>query len=149
MPALVGMAAGTFLWVTVLVMAPFAATPARELPDTRRFRLPLHPLFPGLAVGLCLLLIAVLPKMGLSTGLGWLVLGVIVYLAYGRRGSIQAIQRKRVLGEHETGAEEEIFRVLVTVDGEAIDPTAVIRVGIAVALGPRWRGPGATGGGRP
>ncbi|MGB6337735.1 MAG: DUF389 domain-containing protein [Thermoanaerobaculia bacterium] len=129
--ALVGTAAGTFLWVTVLVMAPFAATPARELPDTRRFRLPLHPLFPGLAVGLSLLLIAVLPKIGLSAGFGWLVIGVIVYLAYGRRGSFEAIQRMRVLGEAET--EEAVFQVLVAVDTDSVDPTAVIRVGIAVA----------------
>ena len=131
MPALVGTAAGTFLWVTVLVMAPFAATPARELPETRRFRLPLHPLFPGLAVGLSLLLIAVLPKIGLSAGLGWLVIGVIVYFAYGRRGSFQAIQRQRVLGEADT--EEAVFQVLVAVDAESVDPTSVIRVGIAVA----------------
>jgi uncharacterized hydrophobic protein (TIGR00271 family) len=131
MPALVGLAAGSFLWVTVFVMAPFAATPGRELPATGGFRLPLHPLFPGLAVGLSLLLIAVLPGIGLSAGLGWLALGIIVYLVYGRRGSIQAIQRERVLGEPDN--EEVAFQVLVAVDAESVDPAAVIRVGIAVA----------------
>jgi uncharacterized hydrophobic protein (TIGR00271 family) len=130
-PVLVGSAAGCFLWVTVLVMAPFAATPARELPETGPFRLPLHPLFPGLAAGLSLLLIAVLPGRSMFAGLGWLALGAVAYLAYGRRGSIQAIQREKVLGDVES--EEAVFRVLVAVDGESVDPAAVIRVGIAVA----------------
>ena len=132
LPGLVAMAAAGFLWVTVLVMAPFAATRARELPASGGFRLPLHPLFPGLAVGLSLLLIAVLPRyLGLFAGLGWLALGVIVFLVYGRRGSIEAIQRERVLGEADK--EEVPFQVLVAVDAESVDPAAVIRVGSAVA----------------
>ena len=41
-----GVAALTFLWITIIVITPHARQSARDLPKIRRSKLPLHPLFP-------------------------------------------------------------------------------------------------------
>ena len=53
------LSAMSFLWVTVLVMVPYARRPARELSASRRNRLPFHPLFPGFSAATAIFLSAV------------------------------------------------------------------------------------------
>jgi APA family basic amino acid/polyamine antiporter len=60
----------------------------------RRFRAPWVPLVPILGVLACLLLMLSLPPENWLRLLIWLVIGLAVYLAYGRRHSVLARQRR-------------------------------------------------------
>jgi APA family basic amino acid/polyamine antiporter len=61
----------------------------RTRPDLDRgFRVPLVPIFPIIGAGLCIYLMAQLPGDTWLRFLGWLVLGLVIYFAYGRRHSL-------------------------------------------------------------
>lgn len=74
----------------------------RTRPDLpRAFKVPLVPLVPILAIAACLWLMLNLTVLTWVRFLAWMVLGVIVYFAYGRRHSLLG---KRQRAENEAGA---------------------------------------------
>jgi APA family basic amino acid/polyamine antiporter len=73
----------------------------RTRPDLERgFRVPLVPIFPIIGAGLCIYLMADLPGATWWRFLIWLLIGIVIYFAYGRRHS--RLQRGEVVaGEAE------------------------------------------------
>ena len=128
----VGAAALTFLWTTVIVITPHARRSAKDLPKTRKSKLPLHPLFPWLAVGTALFFSWILPRSSLVTALGWVFLGTIYFVAYARRGSIAAQQRDFMAGAEDARPPKDIYRVLVNIAYDSTAPT-LIKVGAGMA----------------
>ena len=60
----------------------------RTRPDLQRgFRVPLVPLFPLIGAGLAIFLMKYLERPTWERFIGWLILGLIIYFAYGRRHS--------------------------------------------------------------
>ena len=125
-------AAASFLLVTVLVAFPYARRPARELSPSRRNRLPLHPLFPGLTVATCLGLTLVLPRMGHGALLGWVLVGAAVYLGFGRRRSTAVKQVEVAVGQVEEVQRKELPRVLVAA-GNMDQLPSLLKLGAVVA----------------
>jgi APA family basic amino acid/polyamine antiporter len=69
----------------------------RTHPDAARpFRCPLVPLVPLLGMGSCLLLMLSLPAANWWRLIVWLVVGLVIYFAYGRRHSVMARERARI-----------------------------------------------------
>jgi APA family basic amino acid/polyamine antiporter len=63
----------------------------RTHPDAERpFRAPFVPLVPILGIGMCLLLMFSLPAENWLRLIGWLLIGFVIYFAYGRRHSVMA-----------------------------------------------------------
>ena len=61
----------------------------RTRPDLERgFRVPLVPIFPLIGAALCIYLMTQLPGDTWLRSLGWLALGLLIYLLYGRRHSL-------------------------------------------------------------
>ncbi|HJY83579.1 MAG TPA: amino acid permease, partial [Candidatus Binatia bacterium] len=67
----------------------------------RPFRCPLVPLMPILGIAFCLLLMFSLPAENWLRLIIWLLLGFVIYFAYGRYHSVMARQRTQADGEHE------------------------------------------------
>jgi APA family basic amino acid/polyamine antiporter len=66
----------------------------RTNPDAKRpFRAPLVPLVPILGILTCLLLMFSLPAENWWRLIGWLLVGFVIYFAYGRRHSVMAQHR--------------------------------------------------------
>jgi basic amino acid/polyamine antiporter, APA family len=61
----------------------------------RPFRAPFVPLTPILGIVFCLMLMFSLPAENWLRLLVWLVIGMVIYFAYGRHNSVMAKQRKR------------------------------------------------------
>jgi len=70
----------------------------------RPFRCPLVPLMPILGIAFCLLLMFSLPAENWLRLIIWLLLGFVIYFAYGRYHSVMARQRTQADGEHEVSA---------------------------------------------
>ncbi len=139
---LAGAASLAFLWATVVVLAPRLKRRSRDLPAGRPLKLPLHPLFPLLAVAGALFFSLILPSWSLRLGLGWSLVGVLYFLAYARRGSLAVQRRELVIAEPamcgpalpetpERGAETP-YRVLVWA-ADADVTRSLIRLGGALA----------------
>ena len=127
-----GVSALTFLWITIIVITPHARQSTKDLPKIRRSKLPLHPLFPGLAVGTALFFSWILPHSSLVTSLGWLALGVIYYLIYARRGNVAAQHRDFMVGGEDAGPPEGVYRVLVNIADNSTAPS-LIKAGASLA----------------
>lgn len=75
-------------------------------PTTHRpFRAPMVPLVPILGVLICLLLMFSLPVENWVRLFGWLLIGIVIYFAYGRRHSIMS-RENGVAQEAESGPEQ-------------------------------------------
>jgi uncharacterized hydrophobic protein (TIGR00271 family) len=122
---LAGIAALAFLWVTALVMFSHARRPGRELSPTRRNRLPLHPLFPGVSAAGSLFLSLILPLPTLPIGLAWLLIGGLVYVVYERERSAEMRQRLATVGMERDDKEKDSPRVLVSAADEGSLRSAV------------------------
>ncbi|MEE8525549.1 MAG: amino acid permease, partial [Thermoanaerobaculia bacterium] len=131
---LAGAASLAVLWATVVVLTPRLRRRSRDLPAGRSLKLPLHPLFPLLAVASALFFSLILPSWSLRLGLGWSLLGVLYFLAYAHRGSIAVQQRELVVGEPGLRGRggEASYRVLVWAD-DADATTSLIRLAGALA----------------
>ena len=125
-------AALTFLWTTIIVMTPHAKSSGKDLPKTRKPKLPVHPLFAALALGTALFFSWILPRPSLLTVLGWLVLGTIYFIAYARRGSVTAQRRDFMAGADDAGPPKGVYRVLVNVAEDSTAPS-LIRAGVGLA----------------
>ena len=97
------MAGASFLWTTVLVLVPFVR---RRRQDTGGFRLPFHPLVPAVSLAGALYLSAVLPRLSLTVGLGWLLLGMVYFVLYAHRGSVAVLQREFLVGTLDSASSE-------------------------------------------
>ena len=70
-------------------------------PDANRpFRAPLVPLVPILGIATCLLLMFSLPYENWVRLIGWLIVGLVIYFAYGRRHSVMARHTAHEIGTH-------------------------------------------------
>ena len=74
-----------FAFVVVALAVLFLRARAPDLP--RPFRVPFVPFVPVLAVVVCLLLMASLPQATWERLVIWMILGLVIYIAYGRRHS--------------------------------------------------------------
>ena len=129
---LMTLAAMTFLWVTVLVMLPYARRPARELSPGRRNRLPLHPLFPGFSAATAIFLSALLPLHTSAIGLGLLALGAIYYRLFARKKHAEATQDKAVVGVGIEESNKDRPRVMIGTEDDEQLP-ALLKSGAALA----------------
>jgi basic amino acid/polyamine antiporter, APA family len=73
------------LFAFIVVACGVIALRIREPLRPRPFRVPWYPLTPLLAIGFCLWLMAGLPPMNWIRFGAWLLLGMVIYLAYGAR----------------------------------------------------------------
>ncbi|HFD40194.1 MAG TPA: DUF389 domain-containing protein [Anaerolineae bacterium] len=79
------LAALAFLWFTVLLNAPDLRAASGRMRPPSAFHLPFHPLFPGLAAAIGLLLPLALPLSALLGGAVWLLTGLLLFALYARR----------------------------------------------------------------
>ena len=129
---LMRLAALTFLWVTVLVMVPYARRPERELSPSRRNRLPLHPLFPGFSAAAAIFLAALLPLRTSAIGLGWLLLGAIYYYSFARKKHAEVKQDTAVVGVGIEESDKDRPRVMIGIE-DAEQLPALLKSGNALA----------------
>jgi len=129
---LVAVSAASFLLATALVTFPHARRPSRELSPTRRNRLPLHPLIPALTIVICSGLVLVLPRIGLSLVIGWLLAGVAFYMLYANRRSQELQQEDFVVGEVDEVKVKEGPRILIGAGERSQLPTLLK---LATAIG--------------
>jgi len=80
------------LFAFVLVSAGVIVLRARQPGRPRSFRVPLVPLFPLISIGCCLLLMMGLPLLTWLRFFVWLVIGLAIYLPFGRKRSALAGQ---------------------------------------------------------
>ncbi|MFQ5593555.1 MAG: DUF389 domain-containing protein [Anaerolineae bacterium] len=111
---LIDLAAGLFLTAMTLLNAA-AIHSRRTEPERRRaFVVPFYPLAPAVAIAVDLVLLSALPLGGLVGGSVWLLVGVLVYLAYARRHQVAAQEGVVVFGrEPQREKREASYRVLV------------------------------------
>ncbi len=129
---LVALSAASFLLTTVLVTLPHARRPARELSPNRRNRLPLHPLFPGMTVVVCVALVLVLPRIGQGVLAAWVLLGGGFYLAYAGRRARAVQQEETLVGEVAEVQVKTVPRILIAA-GDLEQLPSLLRLGWAVA----------------
>jgi amino acid transporter len=73
----------------------------RTNPEAERpFRCPMVPMVPILGIGCCLLLMLSLPADNWWRLIGWLFLGLIIYVAYGRRHSLLGMELRGEIASH-------------------------------------------------
>jgi APA family basic amino acid/polyamine antiporter len=77
----------------------------KKYPDAERpFRCPWVPFVPIMGILTCLMLMFSLPAANWLRLIGWLLLGFVIYFAYGRRHSVMATHLAHELAAHGTGA---------------------------------------------
>ncbi|MGH9870678.1 MAG: amino acid permease [Candidatus Polarisedimenticolia bacterium] len=73
----------------------------RTHPDAERpFRVPLVPLVPILGILGCLMLMMSLPPENWVRLIAWLIIGLIIYMTYGRYRSVMAVRLKAEISKH-------------------------------------------------
>ena len=130
---LAGLAALMFLWATAIVHLPDIFRAAPNLPENRRPKLPFHPLFPGLAVAIGLLLPS---NLGLLTWLGgliWFGAGVLIYILYARQHGIEVRRQLVVVEENDEEEHTPEPCVMISVSDMSRAPD-LIRAGRILAL---------------
>jgi uncharacterized hydrophobic protein (TIGR00271 family) len=102
-----------------------------KLPEDRKLKLPLHPLFPIMVVIICVTLVVIQPLEDLLWPALWLLVGVIFYLLYARTAAIAKVQEDVVVAEEKTASVKASYRVLVCVSREET-AVSLIRAGADV-----------------
>jgi uncharacterized hydrophobic protein (TIGR00271 family) len=110
-----GAAAATLLLAIALTAGQDVFKRNPYLPDNRRLKLPLHPLFPAAAAVISLTMAFAQPLQNQLLVFGWAVLGFIYYTVYGRRGAVEVRQRDVVVTGEPFDHERTIDAVLVYV----------------------------------
>lgn len=129
---LAALAGFNLLGATALVNIPTILSQASYLPDKRPLKLPFSPLIPGVAIAINLLLLTALPVEALIIGLGWFLIGAIVYALYARQGAAAARTGVTVFREEPEARAEVTYRVLVPIANPAT-AEALISTGSALA----------------
>ncbi|UCG24898.1 MAG: amino acid permease [Chloroflexota bacterium] len=110
-----GAAAATLLLAISLAVGQDIFRRNPYLPDNRRLKLPLHPLFPAVAAAVSLAMAFAQPPENELLVLAWAVLGLIYYSVRGRRGAIEARQRGTVVSGEPFDHERATGAILVHV----------------------------------
>lgn len=127
-----GLAALIFLVTTVLINAHDLFRSQPGLPARRRLKLPFHPLFPGIAVGLSLYLSLAIDLQVWWITSGWAAAGGIYYLIYARQSSLDVRRREHVVSERARAVKEEVYHVLVVANVDEAVPS-LIQIGKTLA----------------
>ncbi|MDP8236204.1 MAG: DUF389 domain-containing protein, partial [Candidatus Erginobacter occultus] len=127
-----GTAAAAFLWASIFVLFPYARLRASTLPKARFPRLPLHPFFPTMAIVGGLFFSVLLPRFSAPSGLIWLLLGGIYFIAYGRRGGTAVQRHEFLMGDDTAVPPKEGYRVLVSI-ADNRSAGSLLKVGGALA----------------
>lgn len=110
---LVGTAASTLLLAFGLVTGQTIFQRRSGLPDHRRLRLPLHPLFPVVAALVCFsMAFAQRGQFHIMLAI-WVILGIAYYVAYGRQGAVIARQRGLMVAEKDFEKNHSTNNILV------------------------------------
>jgi len=112
---IVGASAAALLFAITIAIGKDVFTRVPNLPDDRRLKLPLHPLFPAVAAAISLSMAVAQPPENQLLVVGWAVLGFIYYSIYARRGAIEARQRGAVVSREPFDNERVTTSVLVYV----------------------------------
>lgn len=129
---LVALAAIGALWPTISVLVPHALRSEKELSPQRVYKMPLHPMVPGLAAGGAGYLSWLLPGHATFYGVLWVAAGALFYLAYAQKGAIVKERRAHVVGDEAQTHAKEGYRVLVVLGPEG-DRASLLRLGSALA----------------
>ena len=123
------------LIILLVLMVNIATIVSRRMePDRRRpFLVPFFPLVPLVALGLGVALVFALPRTGLALGVGWIVLGIILYSVYSRSRLIVALEGIRVFGvSPERVKGEGKYRILVPV-GKGVERRLALELATSLA----------------
>ncbi|MEZ4558454.1 MAG: amino acid permease [Caldilineaceae bacterium] len=113
-PTLTALAALLFFWSSFMIHIPDVLRSKPNLADSRRFKLPFHPLIPGFVVVISALATLLLTE-GVLFASGWLAVGLVAYFAYGRAHA-EAIRREQtVVADSDAAAHMDRFRAMVCV----------------------------------
>jgi APA family basic amino acid/polyamine antiporter len=93
------------LFAFVLVCIGILILRIRDPQRPRRFRVPLVPLIPMLGMGMCVFLMAGLPRATWIRFIVWLLIGLIIYFAYGSHRSRLARDNSQEAGPAKAGAD--------------------------------------------
>jgi uncharacterized hydrophobic protein (TIGR00271 family) len=129
---LVGPAAAMLLLAMALTTAQDLFQKQARLPEKRRFKLPLHPLFPLTAVVVSVTMAFSQPVENHLITFAWIIGGAIYFVIYGRVGAVAARQRGVIVSGGEFELEVTTQAVLVYVTGNDLD-SSLIRVGATLA----------------
>jgi len=129
---LVGPAAALLLLAIALTTAQDLFQKQARLPEKRRFKLPLHPLFPLSAVVVSITMAFAQPVQNHLFTFAWIIAGAIYFTIFARAGAVAARQRGVIASGGEFELEETRQAVLVYVTGDEID-RSLIRVGATLA----------------
>ncbi len=111
--------AASLLLVAMTLLNVAAIYSQRNQPDRRRwFVTPFAPLVPVLAIAANLALLRSLPQAALLSGGLWLLLGLLVYLGYGRRHLTAAQTSECVFGPQRREKAEGTYRILVPIGSQ-------------------------------
>lgn len=135
---LVGMTALMLVWATLLFNAPESLRAKSSLPVERSLKLPFHPLFPSLATVIGVFLPLALPPEVLLVGVGWVLVGAVVYVRYARRGSIEVRRREEVVGDVVPDRGKKDYTLLVCAANPDTIP-ALVQAGVVLARPHRGR----------
>lgn len=125
---LLAVAGGCFLACTGAVCLRNVLTREREMEHT----LPFRPLIPALALTLEIFLLATIRPIGLLLIAGWVVVGVLLFLAYGRKGFVSVQQRAQVFSvRKERSDQRPDFSILVPVIGGGV---SLLQMQVAASL---------------
>ncbi len=129
-----GLAVTGILGVTLLVFVPELFRGQPSLPETRPFKLPLHPLFPAAVSLASVVILAFLPFWDWAASLAWLALGLLYYFTSARKRTIIQRQQDVLVGD-KTPPEAKTRReyaVLAYVD-DLENAAAAVQTGAAIA----------------
>ncbi len=129
---LIGPAAAVILLAIALTVGQGLNQKQVRLPAKRRFKLPLHPLFPLTALVVSVTMALAQPPINQLVTFGWILAGAVYYAVYGRRGSVSVRQRGVIASGGEFELEVTTQAVLVFVTGDLID-SSLVRIGATLA----------------
>jgi uncharacterized hydrophobic protein (TIGR00271 family) len=135
--ALLDLAAAFVLVVALLVNVAAIVSRRVETERRRLLLLPFFPLVPAIAITAIASLMLNLPGRTQLVGLGWLTVGVVIYVAYSRQMQVAAQEGVTLFGpDQRIEKAEESYRILVPLaPGERRDFLLSMAVGLAKQLG--------------
>ena len=101
------------LAAVALLNVPTVLSRVDQLPQKRPIVLPFSPLIPGLALAINLFLLTKLPTYALAIGVGWLLVGAIIYAIYAGRGAAAARTGVTIFRDEPAARNAAEYRVLV------------------------------------
>ena len=129
---LIGSATATLLLAMALTTGQDLFQKQARLPQQRRFKLPLHPLFPLTAVVVGVTMALAQPMQNHLLTFGWIIAGAIYFTRVGRARAVAARQREVIASGGEFELEVTTQAILVYVTGSHQD-NSLIRIGAELA----------------